>query len=249
VLAHRLGLIPLAVDPRALVDKTANPTDKDTVVFKLDVTCSHRKNVSKTETEPEKIYVNSSVYSRDLVWEPKGDQAERFVDCPPRPSNENILIAKLRPGQTLEMELHANRGIGSLHAKWSPVATATYRLLPHIIIRKPIPSELCDKFAKCFAPGVIDVRENGMGEKEAVVINPRKDTVSREVYRHPEFKEKVELTRIRDFFLFSIESTGAYAPQDLFPEAIKIMRDKVRTLKRAAEALRTAPDEGVGMEE
>lgn len=81
------------------------------------------------------------------------------------------------------------------------LATATYRLLPHIIIKKPIPPEYCDKFAKCFSPGVIEVRENDAGEKEAVVANPRRETMSREVYRHKEFDDAVELTRIRDFFM------------------------------------------------
>jgi DNA-directed RNA polymerase I and III subunit RPAC1 len=100
------------------------------------------------------------------------------------------------------------------------------------------------------------------GDKEVIVANPRKDTVSREVYRHSEFDGYVELTRIRDFFLcefvlihsraalisismfqVSIESTGSYAPQDLFPESIKVMREKIATLKAAAESLRATPDD------
>ncbi|KAG8908845.1 DNA-directed RNA polymerase core subunit rpc40 [Tulasnella sp. 403] len=246
VLAHRLGLIPLSIDPRALSDvENGNPTDKDTIVFKLDVTCKHRPKAPKTATEPEKLYINSNVYSRDLVWEPQGDQAERFAACPPRPANGNILLAKLRPGQCIEMELHANKGIGNTHAKWSPVAPATYRLLPHIIIKKPIPPELTDKFAKCFSPGVIEVRKNDRGEKEAVVANPRNETMSREVYRHSEFDGMVELTRIRDYFLFNIESTGCYPPEDLFPEAIKIMRSKLHTIRRAAEVLKGVTDDAM----
>lgn len=39
------------------------------------------------------------VYSRDLIWNPVGDQAEKFTDDPPRPVYDDILIAKLRPGQ------------------------------------------------------------------------------------------------------------------------------------------------------
>ncbi|KAG8931513.1 DNA-directed RNA polymerase core subunit rpc40 [Tulasnella sp. 418] len=244
VLAHRLGLIPLAVDPRQLHDRgSEDPTDHDTLVFKLDVACKHRPKVSKTETDPEKLYINSSVYSRDLVWVPQGDQEERFSKYPPKPANGNILLAKLRPGQTLDMELHAQRGIGNTHAKWSPVATASYRLLPHIILRQPIPSELCDKFQSCFAKGVVEVRQKPNGEKEAAIVNPRKETMSREVYRHREFDGMVELTRIRDFFLFSIESTGAYPPEDLFPEAVKLMRSKIRTLKKAAEGLAMSADQ------
>ena len=99
------------------------------------------------------------------------------------------------------MESHCVKGIGQDHAKFSPVATASYRLMPHIIFRQPIPPELCDKFVKCFAPGVLAVEPNAQGQKHVVVKDMRKDTVSREVLRHKEFEGMVELTRIRDFFM------------------------------------------------
>jgi DNA-directed RNA polymerases I and III subunit RPAC1 len=104
-----------------------------------------------------------------------GDQEalEPFVEKPPAPSNPNIVLAKLRPGQEIEMELHAIKSVGKDHAKFCPVgkylaglgqalvltsdsATASYRLLPHIILNpeKPIPPEHAEKFQKCFAPGV-----------------------------------------------------------------------------------------------
>lgn len=94
------------------------------------------------------------------------------------------------------MDCFAIKGRGSDHAKFSPVATASYRLLPHIILHGPIPREHQKKFQKCFPPGVIAIEND-----EVVVKNPRKDTVTREVLRHKEFEGLVELTRIRDHFL------------------------------------------------
>lgn len=114
--------------------------------------------------------------------------------------HDDILIAKLRPGQEIDMELHCHKGIGKEHAKWSPVATASYRLLPEITILQPITGDAAERFQKCFAPGVIDVVEEN-GVKVAKVVNPRKDTVSREVLRHKEFQDKVRLTRVRDHFI------------------------------------------------
>jgi DNA-directed RNA polymerase I and III subunit RPAC1 len=35
-------------------------------------------------------------------------------------------------GQAIELEAHAVKGIGKTHAKWSPVATAKYRMLPEV---------------------------------------------------------------------------------------------------------------------
>lgn len=172
----------------------------NTIVFKLNVRCERKEGVSKEETDPKKMYNNSEVFSRDLVWEPKGDQAERFAKDPIRPVHDDILIAKLRPGQEIDVELHCHKGIGKDHAKWSPVATASYRLLPEIKILKPIIGQDAVKFQKCFPEGVVDIVEEN-GEKIAKVVNPRKDTVSREVLRHKEFEDKVRLMRVREHFI------------------------------------------------
>merc|ERR1711964_736026 len=120
-------------------------------------------------------------------------------------------------------ELHCEKGIGKDHAKFSPVATASYRLLPHIDILKPIPDEHIDKFINCFSKGVM---ERG-GEMGVRVVSPRKDTVSREVLRHPEFEGHVRLGRVQDHFLFSVESTGVYEPEDLLPAAVEVLRKKI----------------------
>lgn len=146
------------------------------------------------------INVNFAVYSGDLVWEPKGNQEEKFGENPPRPVHDDIVIAKLRPGQEMEMELHCQKGMGREHAKWSPVATASYRILPEITILEPITGEDAEDFKKCFVDGVVDVvMVNGV--KTAKVVNARKDTVSREVLRHDKFDGKVRLTRVRDHFI------------------------------------------------
>lgn len=122
-----------------------------------------------------------------------------------RPLFADILLCKLSPGQVIDLELHAKKGIGKVHTKWSPVGTASYRLMPEIIIKKPIRGQDAVKFQKCFAKGVIELQEVKLesGEKtmEAVVVNPRLDTVSRECLRHAEFQDKVQLTRIRDHFI------------------------------------------------
>jgi DNA-directed RNA polymerase I and III subunit RPAC1 len=134
------------------------------------------------------------------------------------------------------------------------LATATYRILPHITIKQPIPPHLADKFQKSFSPGVIriDPRTRVVSVDQT---NVRNDSVSREVLRHPEFTGMVELSRVRDHFLcelllgsalvvllvmlvpVSVESEGPYAPERLLLEAIKVMREKLSVMKSAAEAL------------
>ncbi len=81
------------------------------------------------------------VYSGDLVWEPQGDQAEKYGDKGPKPIIDDILLLKLRPGQVcirllgnikkeIHAELHCQKGIGKEHAKWSPVGRI-YALSSH----------------------------------------------------------------------------------------------------------------------
>jgi DNA-directed RNA polymerase I and III subunit RPAC1 len=60
-----------------------------------------------------------------------------FALDPPRAVNPKILLAKLRPGQEIHLEMHAIKSMGKDHTKFSPVATATYRIMPHIQLLKP----------------------------------------------------------------------------------------------------------------
>ena len=49
------------------------------------------------------ISVFLAVYSSDLRWVPIQNQDEIFRDCPIRPVYNDILLAKLRPGQVFEI--------------------------------------------------------------------------------------------------------------------------------------------------
>ena len=139
VLAHRVGLVPLNVDPSYLEFRSEaqdQATDRNTLVFKLKVSCTRKpktaaaRGTKKTEPEPEEIYNHSIVTSGDFSWVPEGEQREVFASNPPRPTNEDIVLAKLRPGQEINMELHAIKGVGKEHAKWSPVG----QYLPHLSV-------------------------------------------------------------------------------------------------------------------
>ncbi|XP_078349483.1 DNA-directed RNA polymerases I and III subunit RPAC1-like isoform X1 [Oculina patagonica] len=230
VLAHRLGLIPIYTDPREFDFKSEGDEeakDDTTLQFDLKVKCIKNKNAPKNATDPDELFINSKVTTDHLKWVPIGSQSRKYGPQDIRPVHNDILIAKLRPGQELDLKMHAVKGIGKDHAKFSPVATASYRLLPEIIITKPCEYELADKLAECFSEGVVRV-ENKDGVKRAVVANPRRDTCSREVFRHEDLKNRVKLSRIRDHFIFSVESTGALSPDVLVCESIKVLLGKCR---------------------
>ncbi|EPB69622.1 hypothetical protein ANCCEY_11285 [Ancylostoma ceylanicum] len=208
VLCHRLGLLPIKVDPR----KFLMPTEK--------VTCTRNRNAPSTATEPHQLYHQSSVYSRSFKWIPCGDQEEQFASDPPRIVFDDILVAKLRPGQQIEANCHAVKGIGRDHAKFSPVATASYRLLPTIRLLSEVRGEAAVRLKESFSEGVIELKEKD-GEKIAVVADARRDTCSRNVFRHDDLASVVELGRKKNHFIFSVESTGALKSAELVVEACK----------------------------
>lgn len=89
---------------------------------------------------------------------------------------------------------------GKDHAKFSPVATASYRLLPDITLLEPVEGDAAEELSRCFSPGVIEVQEI-QGKKVARVANPRLDTFSREVFRNDKLKKVVRLARVRDHYI------------------------------------------------
>ncbi|CAD6504135.1 BgTH12-05872 [Blumeria graminis f. sp. triticale] len=257
ILAQRLGLVPLKGGKKGLLDflkwfkmpgegEEPQAYDYNTVVLELKVECTVNSEANNRETDSLKKYHNAHVYAKDLVFKPYGQQVYEFAgEDAIGTTYPDILIAKLRPGQCIDLQAHAIKGIGSDHAKFCPVATASYRLLPSIEILRPIIGKDAENFAKCFPKGVIELesitREEASqhkssykgheGEMKAVVKDAMRDTVSRECLRYDEFKGKVRLGRVRDHFIFSIESLGQWDSDELFLESVKILRLKCEALK------------------
>lgn len=275
VLASRLGLLPLTV-PKRLLEHMYWPLPKgedgmdppvrdiDHLIFKLNITCTDNPSAPPSESEPTKRLRHAHVYARDLEWQPIGRQASWLglsepepdpADIPedlrPQCANPDILICKLRKRHQLELEMHAVKGCGADHAKFCPVATATYRLLPTIDILQPIIGDDAVKFQSCFPPGVIALEEvtaeeaaqagsgyqGREGEHKAVVKDAFSDTVSRECLRHEEFNGKVKLGRQRDHFIFSVESVGQHESHEIFAKSVRSLRAKCLELKEALNTI------------
>lgn len=243
-LAHRIGLIPLNVDPRELGDCPAdldelNPSN--TLVFTLHEKCTAKKDV---KSGPPKVRLNNhTLTSRHLKWVPQKKQDKwKNLENPPGPiesdgrgKNVPIPIVKLREGHEIELVLFAVKGIGKTHAKWSPVCTAFYKLLPDVTLKEEIRDENAEKLKKMCPTNVFDI-EDGV----AVVKNPRNCSMCRECIRErddwgTEEIKKINLCRKRNHFIFEIESVGQYPVEDLFSEAIKILSKKFLTLRKLIE--------------
>ncbi|KFM79079.1 DNA-directed RNA polymerases I and III subunit RPAC1, partial [Stegodyphus mimosarum] len=227
VLAHRLGLVPISVDPRVFQFKNPDDdkvTEEDTLVFELKVKCTRKSNATKDVCAPDNLmYNHSKVYSRDMKFLPLTNQQKMYEDI--KPVHDDILLAVLKPGHEIDLKAYCFKNIGREHAKFSPVVNASYRLLPQIRLKEEIVNEQAHTLASCFPPGVIRISKKK--DREVAKVNDaRKCLCNRNVYLHEEFKESVEVSKIKDHYIFTVESAGALAPEILVTEAIDILREK-----------------------
>jgi DNA-directed RNA polymerase alpha subunit len=104
-------------------------------------------------------------------------------------------------GQAIELEAHAVKGIGKTHAKWSPVATAKYRMLPEVVLLEDIEGDLADELVRTCPVNVFDIEDMGPGERRATVARPRDCTLCRECVRGDGWDKRVQLRRVKEHFI------------------------------------------------
>lgn len=230
MLAHRLGLIPLHADPTKFNWKTPglgphNTSSAYSLMFSLEAKCERLPECEPDRTgRREDLYKDYKIFSGHMKWEPLGDQSNRFTEKDiPRPVHKRILIAKLSGKQELDLRLHAIKGIGRDHAKFSPVATASYRLMPEIKIKEDITGEAAFRLQESFSDGVIALEG---GSRKAKVANARIDSGSRNIFRYADLKDKVTYNLIKDHFIFKIESTGSIPALDILLQSCSILEQK-----------------------
>lgn len=66
--------------------------------------------------------------------------------------------------------MHCRKGVGKDHAKFSPVATASYRLLPVVSLKEEIVGEEAEELVVKCPLNVFDIEDLGDGDKRAKVL-------------------------------------------------------------------------------
>ena len=221
VLAHRLGLIPILADANDFEEKKEDDdfTEKNCLKFKLNVKCEKVGN---------KI-INEQIFSKDLIFEPIGNQKNKFYDEKNKKYNvglvhDDIYLNKLTPGMEIDLICYCVKGIGRVHAKWSPVCTAYYKLINKINFLKEISGNDAQELKQLCPKGVFIVNKKGNAE----VGNIRECTSCRECIRQEKFKDSIELGKIADHYEFHIESVGMYTPESIFFRAIDVLKNKIK---------------------
>ncbi len=205
VVAHRLGLIPLATDlvsyilPEECECKSEFGCNRCRASLTLDVEASEEPRI---------------VCSGDLKSE----------DADIRPINEKIPIVKLAPGQKLKFEAYARLGRGLEHAKWQPVSACTYKFMPEV----KIDLRRCDGCGDCvkYCPKKVFSTENS----KPIVKAEINCTLCNECIRHcPIEPSPIKISHDDKSFVFYVESTGSLPPRGIVEEAAKILGRKALT--------------------
>jgi len=229
-LAHRLGLIPLTSHN---ANRFKNKQDCDcesqckhcSVVFKIDV----------TNLEDEKMMITS----KDIKLENTDDMDNRVYPVE-FPGEDPILVVKLGKNQSFKARMIANKGIGKEHAKWIPVAVATFQGEAIIKLDPTLMEDLTPKLKRDFANSCPSKVYEYSEQNDVVrVANPENCTFCQEcVYKAIDMKapDLVSVTQKKDHFIFTVETNGTLRPEEIVLCALSVLKDKLIELENEIAA-------------
>ncbi|KAF1778213.1 Ribonuclease H-like domain [Phytophthora cactorum] len=235
-LAHRLGMIPLNFDGglenfrQRFVYSQDCDCDENcpncSVEFTLDVTAD--SGVSSVTSEDLK--------SSDPYIRPVNFSSEEELN---NTQDTGVIIAKLGPGQRLRLSAIAKLGIGKEHAKWSPVAVATYMYDPIITLNQAVLSTYTpEQKAELYKSCPTEVFETDESYEQFTVGDAMRCMYCDECVKladsfkdNPEDDSAVSIRMREDKFIFSVETTGQLKPEEVVICALDLIREKLSSLK------------------
>ncbi|GAB5362197.1 hypothetical protein AAMO2058_000777700 [Amorphochlora amoebiformis] len=190
---------------------------------------------------------NTSEDVRDVTTKDLQPEGNNGV-WPVHTSEDNaILIVRLGKNQELKLSAIAIKGIGKEHAKWIPVAVATFQIDPIIRINDEVMDRLDEKqmqdVVKCCPKKVYKYR----ADRGIEVVDNRRCVYCRECLKVSEewevedIEELISIQQSKDTFIFTIESTGVIAPEGILTIAIDRLVDKLAKVE--AEVKKLSPNE------
>lgn len=136
-LAHRLGLIPLISHMAGRMKQPFEASGDEQELIEVELRLNIRCDSQGTQV----------VTTDDLELDAEYDGLRPInyrVESGPD-ADRPIVLVKMRKGQELRLRALARKGIGKDHAKWIPVATATYLYVPEITINEQLVEQLTDQ--------------------------------------------------------------------------------------------------------
>lgn len=259
-IAHRLGLIPIRYAPDGSVKGgdcnqaflshrecvCYDRCPRCSVEFELDVNFD---KVNPTRPDQERD-LGLTVTSKDLVSNNVLVSPAHFLneEEQDRSHDEGISIVKLGPGQHLKLKAIARMGISKEHAKWCPVAVATYRFWPIITINE----EACNMLTLEQKQELVDACPDRILELDEITGNlvavenayematytEDLKTAQNAMKKRPEDEDFVTVEHSTDKFVFSVETTGAMDAEEIIMSALKVLKDRLNYLAAEVEKLK-----------
>eukprot|EP00956_Cyclotella_meneghiniana_P020576 scaffold36478_cov69-Cyclotella_meneghiniana.AAC.17 len=251
-IAHRLGLIPIRggdchaafLPHRECVCYDRCP--RCSVEFELDVNFD---KVNQTRPDQERdlalTVTSRNLTSNNMLVSPAHFLSEEEQD---ESHDEGISIVKLGPGQHLKLKAIARMGISKEHAKWCPVAVATYRFWPIITINQEACSMLTleqkQELVEACPDRILELDEitgNLVAVENAfemATFTEDLKTTQNAMKKRPEDDDFVRVVQSQDKFVFSVESTGAMDAEEILMSSLRVLKDKLNYMAAEVEKLK-----------
>jgi DNA-directed RNA polymerase II subunit RPB3 len=261
-IAHRLGLIPIKYTPpdsmgggdcngaflphRECVCYERCP--RCSVEFELDV--NFDAVVKERQVPEHERCLPFTITSADLRSNNDLVQPAHFLSPEEEGAShdQGISIVKIGPGQHLKLKAIARMGISKEHAKWSPVAVATYRFYPIININE----EACSTLTQEQKQQLVDVCPDRILEIDPVsgkiiVSEHAWETATftedlkiaqNAMKKRPEDDDFITVEHSTDRFIFSVEGTGAMDAEEIVMSSLRVLKDRLHYLGNMIEALK-----------
>lgn len=214
--------------------------------FELDVDFNA---VSPTRSEDE-LMAPLTVTSADLKSNNDCVMPAHFIsqDEQEESQDNGIAIVKMGPSQRLKLKAIGRMGIAKEHAKWSPVAVATYRFWPIITINDEQVAALTMEQKQ----ELVDVCPDRILEIDQVtgnlVASPNAHEMAtftedlmylqRSMKKRPEDEDFVTVVQSTDRFIFTVESTGAMDAEEILLSSLRVLKDRLNYLAQEVENLK-----------
>lgn len=255
-IAHRLGLIPLRYQPLES-DKATDCSEvfvshRECICYERCARCSVEFELDKTYsvTGDEEVLAPLTVTSRDLITNNEAVEPAHFLSPEEQDEaqDEGIAIVKMRPNQRLKLKAIARLGISKEHAKWCPVAVATYRFWPEININHDAMASLTAEQKQ----ELVDVCPDRILELDEVTGEIREtetawdvatytedlDFAQKAMKKRPEDDDFVTVKHSKDRFIFMVETTGAIDADELVLAALRVLKKRLNDLARELETIK-----------
>jgi len=145
-----------------------------------------------------------------------------------RPVSDSIPIVRLERGQKLELTAIARLGIGKNHAKWQP-GLVTYKYMPRIEFDENC--NACGECVKACPKGILEVAEGKILVRDLTLCSLCKACVE----ACP--NDAVKVSGDPTSFVFRVESSGAFPPDQLILQTMRVLEKKFEEFSKLAGRL------------